>query len=162
MADANPPDFRALLEVAKDEASRRSASSIEAEHELLALLEDPTARAARLVAPLGLTYHVLSDALAREWAARLAVVGIDVDSLADRLRAAPRVHTGRPSFSASAKEAWIRAERLLHSRSSRAPRSVDIALLVGILTAELGTVPRALALAGIDRQQLITVLKESL
>ena len=38
----------------------------------------------------------------------------------------------------------------------------ELDLLVAVLQAELGTVPRALSLAGIDRLQLITGVQSSM
>jgi D-alanyl-D-alanine carboxypeptidase len=48
----------------------------------------------------------------------------------------------------------MRASAMRH----RSRRATD--LLVGILSAELGTVPRALALAGVDRTELLSALDE--
>jgi hypothetical protein len=44
------------------------------------------------------------------------------------------------------------------TRGHRPRRAED--LLIGILSARLGTVPRALALAGIDRELLLSALDE--
>jgi hypothetical protein len=51
-------------------------------------------------------------------------------------------------------------ERGVNSAADRAPQPAH--LLIGILRAEVGTVPRALAMAGVDRADLIARMTETL
>ncbi len=150
-------DFRPMIGVAMIEATNRASSAVEAEHLLLAFLFNRNARTTLIVAEHGLTYESFTEALIREREQTLAAVGIQLPS-ADLLKAAPRVRTGGPRFSAGAKETWERASRRARSRR-RAQRATETDFMLGILGAELGTVPRALAVAGIDRLAIIEALK---
>jgi ATP-dependent Clp protease ATP-binding subunit ClpA len=136
--------MRKLVERAVAEATARGTATVEAEHVLLALATDKT------VGPrlerVGLDYAAMDAALRAERVRSLAVAGIEpVDPTI--LQASPRAL--RPRFGASIAVARSRAERSL-------PRKLGV--LVGILRAEHGTVPRALALAGVDRGALIEQL----
>ena len=59
---------------------------------------------------------------------------------------------GHPRMAASAKTALDRAVRAAAARRHR--RIAAGHILLGVLQAEAGTVPRALALAGVDRTEL--------
>lgn len=149
-------NFRALIGVAMVEAANRGAPLVEAEHLLLGFLFDRTGTATAILAQEGLTYAVFDQALEEERKQTLAAVGVTLPT-PDRLTAAPRSRLGRPRFSASAKDAWHRAAASRGPGRSR--RLFDIDLMLGVLAAELGTVPRTLARAGIDRHQLIDALE---
>jgi D-alanyl-D-alanine carboxypeptidase len=98
----------------------------------------------------GLDRDGIREALARETERSLAAVGVDLaDYPLPEVRAAPR---RRPKLAASSKRALIRAVRFAHAHQSR--RITSPHLLIGVLEAELGTVPRALEAAGVDRQAL--------
>jgi ATP-dependent Clp protease ATP-binding subunit ClpA len=132
------------------EAERDGAKAIEAEHMLLALAASSDGDAARLLAEAGLDYERLASALKEERRRTLAFVGMkergkEVAAVTDR--------ESPISLGTSAKAAVRRA--LIGARHERHRvhlRSTD--LLAGILEAELGTMPRALAIAGIDRAAL--------
>jgi hypothetical protein len=55
----------------------------------------------------------------------------------------------------SAKAALMRAVHTSHRERPRRRRLDSIDLLIGVLGSELGTVPRVLAIAGVDRAGLI-------
>jgi ATP-dependent Clp protease ATP-binding subunit ClpA len=134
------------------EAKRDGAKSIEAEHMLLALTANPDTDtdAAKLLEEFGLDHERLASALREERNRTLAFAGIK--SLDEKLVEATELDCSL-SLGTSAKAAVRRA--LMGSRHDRRRarlRSID--LLAGILEAELGTVPRALAIAGIDRAAL--------
>ena len=150
-------DFRPMIGVAMIEATNRASSTVEAEHLLLGFLFNRNAPTTLLLAEHGLTYETFSEALRREREQTLAAVGIRMPD-PERLRAAPRVRSGGPRFGAGAKETWERAVRRARARRGRAQRAVVSDFLIGILSAELGTVPRALAVAGIDRLAIIEAL----
>ena len=151
-------NFRALIGVAMVEAANRGAPLVEAEHLLLGFLFDRTGTATAVLGREGLSYAAFDQALEEERKQTLAAVGVTLPE-PDRLKAAPRSRLGRPRFGASAKDAWHRAAASRGPGRSR--RFFDIDLMLGILAAELGTVPRALARAGFDRQQLIAALQEA-
>jgi len=154
-------DFRAVIGVAMIEATNRAASQVEAEHLLLALLFDRRSSATERLAELGLTYETFTEALLREREQTLAAIGIQIPDAA-RLRAAPRVRIGGPRFSASAKETWERTARRSRARRGRPQRPSQIDFLHSLLSLELGTLPRALALAGIDREAAMQALDDLL
>jgi hypothetical protein len=134
------------------EAKRDAAKSIEAEHMLLALTANPDTDtdAAKLLEEFGLDHERLASALREERRRTLAFAGINAPN--EKFGEAKELDSSL-SLGTSAKAAVRRA--LIGSRHDRRRarlRSID--LLAGILEAELGTVPRALAIAGIDRAAL--------
>jgi len=139
------------------EAKRVGAKFIEAEHMLLALASDPDSDAARLLKESGLDHQRLASALDEERRRTLSFAGIKRPD--GKLVEATELDSSL-SLGTSAKAAVRRA--LIGSRHDRHRarlRSID--LLAGILQAELGTVPRALAIAGIDRAALIACARAS-
>ena len=139
------------------EAKRVGAKFIEAEHLLLALASDPDSDAARLLKESGLDHQRLASALDEERRRTLSFAGIKGPD--GKLVEATELDSSL-SLGTSAKAAVRRA--LIGSRHDRHRarlRSID--LLAGILQAELGTVPRALAIAGIDRAALIACARAS-
>ena len=133
------------------EAKRDGAKFIEAEHMLLALASDPASDAARLLKESGLDHQRLASALDEERRRTLSFAGIKAT---DRTLVEATELDSSLSLGTSAKAAVRRA--LVGSRHDRRRarlRSID--LLAGILQADLGTVPRALAIVGIDRAAVI-------
>lgn len=132
-----------VLVRAIEEARAEGSPTVEAQHMLLALAagDDPVLAAA------GLDHAAVRGALDQEFAHSLAAAGVTLT--AGPPRSSPPA--GTPPLGATAKAALDRA-------IGRAPRKKDIRpghVLLGILLAEVGTVPRALALAGVDRHALI-------
>lgn len=148
------PLSRALRPVilrAVTEAQQRGSGTVEAEHLLLALSRDGSLPVRTVLADAGLGPDGLDAALAAERAASLRVAGV-TQPPADRLAASPRLT--RPRWGASAREALVRAHRV--AAANRRQRSGELDLLAAILGLELGTVPRVLTLADVDRQGLLT------
>ena len=139
------------------EAERDHAKFIEAEHMLLSLSASDTP-AGRLLKEAGLDHARLAAALRDEHRRSLAFAGVQAPE-ADEAFATEL--DGPVSLGTSAKAAIRRA--LLGQRESghRLLRLASTDLLVGILQAELGTVPRALAIAGADRLALIARAREA-
>jgi ATP-dependent Clp protease ATP-binding subunit ClpA len=132
-----------------EEACKRGSATVEAEHLLLALASDETLTAAQVLAGAGLGYGEIGAALdrARTEALHIAGVGpVNEDALAATSRRA------RPGWGKSAKDAILRRRSV--STDGR-KRSAETELLIGILLANLGTVPRMLAIVGTDRSDLI-------
>jgi hypothetical protein len=132
------------------EAQQRSAVAVEAEHLLLALSREGSLPVRSVLAGGGLDPDGLEAALTAERAASLRVAGVTLPG-AERLAAAPRLT--RPRWGASAREALVRAHRV--AAADRRQRSGELDLLAAILGLELGTVPRLLTLAGVDRPGLL-------
>jgi len=154
---------------AVDEATSRGSATVEAEHLLLALTVDGHGTVAAALAESGSSYDTLDAALRGERVRSLAIAGVSAPD-ATQLTSTPR--RNRPNWGASAREALRRghagAQRNAtgHGASGhgsgghdRRRRMAEVDILVGILRAELGTVPRALVFAGVDRSALIDRLQ---
>jgi ATP-dependent Clp protease ATP-binding subunit ClpA len=134
------------------EAKREGSKVIEAEHMLLALVANPDSDTARLLKEAGLDHERLAVALREERRRTLAFAGMSAPD--EKLAEATELDGWLP-IGTSAKAAVRRG--LMGSRHDRRrARLRRIHLLAGILEAELGTVPRALAIAGVDRAALIS------
>jgi ATP-dependent Clp protease ATP-binding subunit ClpA len=141
------------------EAKRDGAKYIEAEHMLLALMADRGGAAATAMMESGLDHDRLHKALEDEHRRTLAFAGMSAPS--KELVQATALESPL-TFGTSAKSAIRRgliATRV--GRRGRRARIRETELLVGILQAELGTVPRALAIAGVDRTAVISRIMES-
>ncbi len=156
MAETNMTNLRTLIALATVEAQHLHSRNVEAEHLLLALSSRPKSPAGSALAEQGLTYIAIQAALTQEQHSSLRAAG--VQPVADaRLQSTPRRR--RPGWGASAKQALQRASQLGKKLKHRKMEELD--LLLGVLSADLGTVPRALTIAGIDRPQLIKAVEIS-
>jgi ATP-dependent Clp protease ATP-binding subunit ClpA len=135
----------------ESEAERDHAKSIEAEHMLLALAASDTP-AGRVLNEAGLNHERLAAAIRDEHRRSLAFAGVTAPDEDNTL--ATEVD-GPVSMGTSAKVAVRRALLAQRESGHRLLRLASTDLLIGILQAELGTVPRALAIAGVDRLELI-------
>jgi ATP-dependent Clp protease ATP-binding subunit ClpA len=143
-------DARAIVVAARDEAASQGRPRVEAEHLLLALADRGTA---------GLDRDAIADALHDEQRRSLAAVGVELDAF-DLADARPAAATARLPFGTSAKTAL---ERTLRAAVERRDRRIEAPhVLLGLLGAEAGTVPRALALAGLDAEQLVAAAETEL
>ncbi|HVC77952.1 MAG TPA: Clp protease N-terminal domain-containing protein [Candidatus Micrarchaeaceae archaeon] len=134
------------------EAKQDAAKCVEAEHMLLTLAANDESDACRLLRESGLTYGELASALHEERRRTLAFAG--VEPLDEKQVAATELD--RPlALGTSAKVAIKRALIASRNGPSRRPCIQSTELLFGILQADLGTVPRTLAIAGVDRAALI-------
>jgi ATP-dependent Clp protease ATP-binding subunit ClpA len=133
-------EARAVVKEADGEARRLGSRTIEAEHMLLALAGRE---------PLGLDRDGILRALEAERERSLMAVGISAGDFD-----LPPAPVTRPRMAASAK---VALERSLRASLARSDRRIEAGhILLGVLAAEAGTVPRALALADIDRDELRT------
>lgn len=144
-------DARRVVEQARVEAHETGATTIEAQHLLLALTRQNDPATTDTLASAGLDHGGVLAALAAERDAALAVVGV---SVADYHLPAPTSRGSAPDlrFATSAKAAL---EQALQAASERDDRRIEAAhVLLGLLAAERGTVPRALEAAGVGRREL--------
>lgn len=145
-----PPDLRYIVVAALDQAARRGALSAEAEDLLLVIAETGTPEA-DVLARAGLDYDGILRLLREERGRSLAALGLtDLDR--GRLRSTPRV--SRPGWGTSLRTALLRSRR----RGARRLTPADAA--IGVLLADYGTVARVLSYAGIDRDELVSRLRE--
>lgn len=130
------------------EAHRDGSATIEAQHLLLAIAAEEGTVAHRVLTSAGLDHQAIHDALAREFEHSLSAVGVSLAAFD-----LPRPSGGPkrpPQMGASAKLALERGFASVARKKDLRPAH----LLLGILRAQIGTVPRALALAGVDQADL--------
>jgi ATP-dependent Clp protease ATP-binding subunit ClpA len=140
--------FAGVMDRAVDEARRDRSATVEAQHLLLAVLPD-------LGDTIGLGHDTFRAALDREFEHSLSAVGVTpaaFDLPPASTDPGRKLHPG-----ASVQLALDRTMRAA-GRSSPQPAH----LLIGLLSAEAGTVLRALAQAGVDRAALLDLARESL
>jgi ATP-dependent Clp protease ATP-binding subunit ClpA len=144
-------DVRAVLvRGARAEAVEDGSAAIEAEHVLLALTGLSGTTTARLLAEAGLTYETTRAALDREWEQSLAVAGVAV-VIAELPKATPD-RARNPQIGETTK---LLLKRAMATATATGGGRIGAAhLLVGALDTKLGRIPRALDLAGIDREAL--------
>jgi hypothetical protein len=103
-----------------------------------------------LLADAGLTRDAIRAALDREWEQSLGVAGVAI--AVDEL---PSATPGRGRHLAIGESAKLVLKRGIdRARKVGAKRITAIHILLGLLEANLGRVPRALELAGVDRAAL--------
>jgi ATP-dependent Clp protease ATP-binding subunit ClpA len=143
-------ESKTVVIAAREEAVALGAPTLEAEHLLLALARDQQSDAGRVLAESGLDYDGVRTAFEREFEGSLAAVGVSASSF--ELADAPLPTSGTPRWAASSKTVFKRALEALHKHGNR--RLTPTHLLLGVLAAEVGTVPRALAAIDVDRSAL--------
>jgi ATP-dependent Clp protease ATP-binding subunit ClpA len=135
---------REIVRDAEKEALEARSPLVEAEHLLLALTGVHGAEARAVLAGAGLDRGAVSAALDREFRHSLAAAGVTLPD--GGLPAASRDPRHRARFAASGKLVMERTVKSALGQRQIRPGH----LLLGVLTAPAGTVPRALALAGVD------------
>jgi D-alanyl-D-alanine carboxypeptidase len=136
-----------VLDRAAAEARLDGSPTVEAQHVLLAIAADQGVATGRVLASAGLDRGAIRAALDREFEHSLSVVGVGRSAFG--LPPATPDPRRAPQLGASTR---LALERGVKSSGRQGPRPAH--LLLGILQAEAGTVPRALALAGVDRAEL--------
>jgi ATP-dependent Clp protease ATP-binding subunit ClpA len=142
-------EARLVVTGAESEARELGSPTIEAEHLLLALTRlDRSTAVGGVLAEVGLDHDDMLTALDAERDRSLAAVGISIGDYD-----LPRPHaTTRPRMAANAKNALEQALRVSLARADKRIEAGHI--LLALLRAEAGTVPRALREAGVDRNEL--------
>jgi D-alanyl-D-alanine carboxypeptidase len=145
--------LRTILEQAEREARLAGSASVEAEHLLLAIAAQPETPAAQVLVSVGLDRGAICRALEREFEHSLSVAG--VSPAAFDLARSSHAPERKAELGVSVRHALERG--LTGVRNLR-----PLHLLLGILRAQIGTVPRALALAGVDRLDLTARVEQTL
>jgi ATP-dependent Clp protease ATP-binding subunit ClpA len=148
----------AVVAAAREEALLEGATKLEAEHLLLALSRRADSDLGTILDQAGLDHDGVLRALDAERERSLEAVGMTSSSTG--LLERPTPATGEPRWGASAKRALERAVSITQARGDRNLRPTHI--LLGVLRAEEGTVPRALAVIGVDRVALAQRAEASL
>jgi ATP-dependent Clp protease ATP-binding subunit ClpA len=144
-------DSRTVVLDAMEEARVRAEAKIEAEHLLLALARRSAWDAGRVLAEAGLDHDRLRTALDEEVWRTLEAVGVGSGAVWIPDPKLPM--TGQPQWGESAKMALRRATLVAKERGDRHLAPTHI--LLGVLRAKEGTVPRALVAAGVDPIELV-------
>ncbi|WP_316528433.1 Clp protease N-terminal domain-containing protein [Kitasatospora brasiliensis] len=146
--------LHAVLVRATHEAHEDGSATTDAHHLLLSLAADQGSTAQRVLAAAGLDRAAVRAALDREFEHSLSVVGVSAAAYD-----LPRPSRGdrQPKLGASARLALERSFATARKKDLRSSH-----LLLGVLEAQVGTVPRALALAGIDRAELADRVRQAL
>lgn len=144
-------DVRKIVSEARLEARAMSNSRIEAEHMLLALARHPELPAGRLLVERGLDYETIRHALDLEFERSLSAVGISLAGFSVPKAAAM---TNDPRY--LGHSAKLALQRALQARSGRGRgrRLGSLHVLLGILSAQGGTVVRALAAIDVDHNDV--------
>ncbi|HST39396.1 MAG TPA: Clp protease N-terminal domain-containing protein [Conexibacter sp.] len=145
-------ETRTVVHGALEQAAALGSPTIEAEHLLLALAADPRSAGGRLLRAEGLDEQRVLAALERENELSLAAGGVAIGDF--ELPPRPPAPRRSPRFATSAKRVLERAVKAATARGDRRITSVHV--LIGLLRAEVGTVPRALAGVEVDRIALAT------
>ncbi|MFF4197226.1 Clp protease N-terminal domain-containing protein [Nonomuraea sp. NPDC001831] len=138
------------------EARADGSAATEAHHLLLAITAVEGTAVHRVLTAAGLGRQAIRDALDREFEHSLGVAGVSLTSYG--LPEPVRHAKDHPKLGASARLALERGFAAAKGKKDLRPAH----LLRGVLAAGVGTVPRALALAGVDRAGLIDRVEETL
>jgi ATP-dependent Clp protease ATP-binding subunit ClpA len=146
MFERTKKDVHVVVLDARAEARVRAEAKIEAEHLLLALARRPAWAAGRVLVDSGLDHERLRGVLDADVEHTLEVVGVAAGTI--RIPDCTLPMAGEPHWGASAKTALRRASTIARDHGDR--RLTPAHILLGVLRAHEGTVPRALAAAGVD------------
>lgn len=150
-------NIRGIALAATVEAQRQGLVIVEAEHVLLALAAETRTSVGRLLAEHDLDHAGVLKVLADERERSLSAVGV---SLRNDARLVATRLAQRPRWGASARNVFERGQKV-SSGVRRGPNKMTAAdLLAGVFSLELGTVPRALMIAGLDRVELFEAAKQ--
>lgn len=147
--------LRATLDRAGTEARQDGSATIEAHHLLLAMAAEPGDPVGRILTAAGLDRATIRSALDREFEHSLAAVGVSIAEFGLAPATPDPQRTLHPGASIQ-----LALERSIKAGGRRELEPAH--LLLGVLRAEVGTVPRALDLAGVDRDALIARVAETL
>jgi ATP-dependent Clp protease ATP-binding subunit ClpA len=141
--------LQTIIDQGRREAHQDGSATVEAQHLLLAIAAEREATTHQVLTSVGLDRGAIRDALDREFEHSLSAAGV---SRADfTLPPASKAPERPKHLGASVRLALQRSVASAGRRKDLQPAH----LLLGILQAQVGTVPRALALAGVDRAVLM-------
>jgi ATP-dependent Clp protease ATP-binding subunit ClpA len=146
--------LHSIIVRAEQEARADGSATVEAAHLLLAVVGEAEQTTRRVLDSVGLDQPALRGALAREFEHSLRTVGV---SPAGYDLPPPSRLPAHPTMGTSAKLALERAFGTTRKKDLRPAH-----LLLGILSAQVGTVPRALTLADIDQDELTARIRQTL
>ncbi|MEV0382182.1 Clp protease N-terminal domain-containing protein [Nonomuraea sp. NPDC050643] len=147
--------LQAVMEQGEAEARADGSAAVEACHLLLAIAAQAGTAAHTVLTASGLDRRAIREALDREFEHSLSAAGVSLSAFdLPRPSADPGRHPGVGASSRLALERGLaNAERKKDLRPAH--------LLLGVLEAEVGTVPRALTLAGVEREELMRQARQA-
>ncbi|MER6949493.1 Clp protease N-terminal domain-containing protein [Nonomuraea sp. NPDC000554] len=145
-----------IVERGADEAHKDGSATVEAQHLLLAIAAERNPVTHQALTSVGLDHQAIRDALDKEFEQSLGAAGVSLAAF-DLPRPSPAPKRSA-NLGASAKLALERGLASATGKKDLRPAH----LLLGILLAEVGTVPRALAAAGVDRADLTARVRQTL
>ncbi|MEW1837597.1 Clp protease N-terminal domain-containing protein [Nonomuraea angiospora] len=148
--------IQAVILHGESEARQDGSAAIEAHHLLLGIAAQEGTAAREVLTSAGLDRQAIRDALDREFEHSLGTAGVSLASFG--LPAPTPDPDRRVSLGASGRLCLERGFARAKGKRDLRPGH----LVLGILEAEVGTVPRALTLAGVDRAALTTRLHQVL
>jgi D-alanyl-D-alanine carboxypeptidase len=147
--------LQAIIVRAQHEAREDGSATIEGRHLLLAVAVEPEPFIREVLDSAGLDQRAIRAALKREFKHSLRAVGVSETAYA--VSPPSRLPT-HPEMGTSAKLALERGFASAARKKDLRPAHV----LLGLLAAQVGTVPRALALVGVDRDDLTARVRRKL
>jgi ATP-dependent Clp protease ATP-binding subunit ClpA len=145
-----------IIEQAGHHANKDGSATIEAQHLLLAVAAQEGTTAHQALTSVGLDQQGIREALDREFEHSLRAAGVSLAAF--DLPQPPSDPEPSPRVGASAKLALERGVAAAARKQDLQPAH----LLLGILETRVGTVPHALALAGIDQADLTARVRQAL
>ncbi len=145
----------AVIDRATGEARGDGSGTVEAHHLLLALAGHGEPSTTRVLAQAGLDQAAIRAALQREFERSLGAAGVSAAAAGTPQPAHAR--DGNPQMGASLK---LALERGLIGSRRKDLRPAH--LLLGIVAAPVGTVPRALALAEVDQSAFTQLIRAAI
>ncbi|MBP2330181.1 D-alanyl-D-alanine carboxypeptidase [Kibdelosporangium banguiense] len=139
---------------AQHECREDGSKVVEAQHLLLAIAAEQEPATHRILGSAGLDQATIRAALEREFDHSLSVVGVSRTAFQ---MPRPSLLPTHPPVGTSVK---LVLERIMTSFRKKDLQPAHV--LLAILFAEVGTVPRALALAGIDREDLMAQVRQTI
>jgi ATP-dependent Clp protease ATP-binding subunit ClpA len=146
-----------IIDQAGHHASKDGSATIEAQHLLLAIAAQQGTTAHQVLTSVGLDQQAIHDALDLEFEHSLRAAGVSLAAFDLPQPSSDPERSAR--VGASAK---LALERGVAAAAARKKDLRPAHLLLGILEARVGTVPHALALAGIDQADLTARVRRAL
>jgi D-alanyl-D-alanine carboxypeptidase len=138
-----------IIDQGTHEARKDGSATFEAHHLLLAIAAEQETTTHQILTSVGLDHRAIRDALDREFEHSLSAAGVSLAAF--DLPQASVARERSPQLGASARLALERGFASVARKKDLQPAH----LLLGIFQAQLGTVPRALALADVDQADLM-------
>ena len=145
----------AVLDDARREAADDGSATVEPQHLLLAIASSEEPSTSHLLASVGLDHTTVRAALGRELERSLAAAGVSVAAAE-----VPPLRQAREQPPQVGSSFRLVMERGVGLGRGQAPQPLH--LLLGVVAAPVGTVPRALALAGVDRAGLVERIRQAI